>query len=112
MTTELKSPVLHVTDVAYLQILAIRSDYDSAFPDDRADILAVGRGYHRSKSEGTAVESIAVGFFRRSEVTPIHRSNRRLLRDLPYIVLGTPETKLGFEGKTLDYESARSFFLR
>ena len=103
--------MLMLTNAAFAQIGQTQSQYRKDFPSDPPDTLAIGMGQFLSNEGPVGGKTIAVGFFRRSEITPHLRNTHRLVRGMRYVVLGSPETKRMFEKALLDYSTERGFFI-
>ena len=112
MTTDPAQLFPTLTDAAYRTIVAMHADYLAAFPNDPPDTLAIVRGTFTLKADGRSWPQVGASFFRRSEMNDHLRRNRRDLRGFPCVILGTPEIKASFAGKTLDYSPERAFFVR
>ncbi len=104
--------MMSLSEAAYGKILSIRGDYARKFPADPPEMLGFGMGRLTLKTGETAPPNLAVGFFRKSEVTPAIRAAQRSARDFKYVILGSLETKQKIGKGIVDYSETRGFFLR
>ncbi len=104
--------MMSLSDAAYKQIVLIRGDYVQAFPKDPPETFGSGIGQCISNAGDVAPPNVAVGFFRKSEITPAIQAARLTIRDLNYVILGSPETKQKIGRSMVDYSETQGFFLR
>ncbi len=104
--------MMSLSDAAYAKILSIRGEYARAFPRDPPETFGIGIGQYTSNTGEAAPPNVAVGFFRKSEITPAIRAARLTIRGLNYVILGAPTTKQKIGRSTVDYSETQGFFLR
>jgi hypothetical protein len=98
-----------ISENAKSAIEDIRRDWNARF-DDPAAAVMVGWGLF-SPYSGPPFEDVIVSFYGQSQLSGI-ASALQTVSGLDVIFFTTPEHHHHFEGKVLDYEPERWFFLR
>ncbi|MFL5149837.1 MAG: hypothetical protein ACJ8DN_17090 [Microvirga sp.] len=98
-----------ISDAAKLEIENLRQFYD-AKSSDPAAVVMIAWGLFASNT-GRRWENVIVGFYGQSELDQVAHGVQEV-SELQVVFFTTAEHHPKFEGKVVDHDQARGFFLR
>lgn len=99
-----------VSDRAKAAIGQVRRDYEQAFPDDPPAVLMIGWGTV-TPNRGASFDGVVIAYYPQSQWADVAEGIQEV-SGLRFIYFTTPEFHRNFEGKVLDHDRRRGFFLR